>query len=134
MCGLIVKCALLAVLIQVFRALSRLGGARYSGLALGLPSTTAVVLIFCGCERGSLAATEMAESSLLGLVAAVSLPLVFTTAVRLKWPLWGAITRFGRWILAGGGGAGVSAGDRGFVKGDGCWGCACRRGELDHTD
>ncbi len=91
MCGLIVKCALLMVLIQVFRALGRLGGPRYSGLALGLPSTTAVVLIFCGCERGSVAATEMAESSLLGLVAAVSLPLVFTGAVRLKWPLWGAI-------------------------------------------
>lgn len=91
MCGLIVKCALLAVLIQVFRALGKLGGPRYSGLALGLPSTTAVVLIFCGCERGSLAATEMAESSLLGLVAAVSLPLVFTGAVRLEWPLWGAI-------------------------------------------
>ena len=33
----------------------------------------------------------MAESSLLGLVAAVSLPLVFTGAVRLSWPLWGAI-------------------------------------------
>ena len=33
----------------------------------------------------------MAESSLLGLVAAVSLPLVFTGAVRLAWPLWGAI-------------------------------------------
>src|SRR5271168_5282316 len=91
MCGLIVKCAALIVLIHAFRALGRLAGPRFSGLALGLPSTTAVVLIFCGCERGSLAATEMAESSLLGLVAAVSLPLVFTGAVRLEWPLWGAI-------------------------------------------
>jgi hypothetical protein len=91
MCGLIVKCALLAVLIQLFRALGKFGGPRYSGLALGLPSTTVVVLIFCGCEHGSLAATEMAESSVLGLVAAVSLPLVFAGAVRLEWPLWGAI-------------------------------------------
>ena len=71
--------------------LGKFGGPRYTGLALGLPSTTAVILIFCGCERGSLAATEMAESSLLGLVAAVSLPLVFAGAVRIEWPLWGAI-------------------------------------------
>jgi hypothetical protein len=91
MCGLILKCALLTVLIQIFRALGRCGGPRYSGLALGLPSTTAVVLIFCGCECGITAATEMAESSLLGLVAAVSLPLVFTGAVALRWPLWGAV-------------------------------------------
>ena len=66
-------------------------GPRFSGLALGLPSTTAVVLIFCGCEQGSLAATQMAESGLLGLVAAVSLPLAFIGSVRLGWRLWGAI-------------------------------------------
>jgi hypothetical protein len=91
MCGLIVKCAVLTVLIQIFRALGRCAGPRFSGLALGLPSTTAVVLIFCGCEHGSLTATEMAESSLLGLVAAVSLPLAFTGSVRLGWPLWRTI-------------------------------------------
>ena len=50
-----------------------------------------MVLIFCGCEQGSRAATEMAESGLLGLVAAVSLPLAFIASVRLRWPLWGAI-------------------------------------------
>ena len=71
--------------------LEKCAGPQFSGLALGLPSTTAVVLIFCGCEHGSLAATEMAESSLLGLVAAVSLPLAFTGSVRLGWPLWRAI-------------------------------------------
>jgi hypothetical protein len=91
MCGLIVKCALLVVLIHIFRALGQLVGPRYSGLALGLPSTTAVVLIFCGCEQGSLAATQMADSGLLGLVAAVSLPLAFIGSVRLRWRLWGAI-------------------------------------------
>ena len=74
-----------------FRALGRLAGPRFSGLALGLPSTTAVVLIFCGCEQGSAAATEMAESGLLGLVAALALPLAFIASVRLGWPLWGAI-------------------------------------------
>ena len=91
MCGLIAKCAVLIVLIHIFRALGRCAGPRFSGLALGLPSTTAVVLIFCGCEHGSVAATEMAESSLLGLVAAVSLPLAFIGSVRLGWPLWGAV-------------------------------------------
>ena len=91
MCGLIVKCAVLTVLIQIFRALGRSAGPRFSGLALGLPSTTAVVLIFCGYEHGDSAATKMAESSLLGLVAAVSLPLAFTKAVQLGWPLWRAI-------------------------------------------
>jgi hypothetical protein len=91
MCGLIVKCGLLVVMIHLFRALGQLAGPRFSGLALGLPSTTAVVLIFCGCEQGSLAATQMAESGLLGLVAAVSLPLAFIGSVRLGWRLWGAI-------------------------------------------
>ncbi len=91
MCGLIAKCAVLIALIHLFRALGRFAGPRFSGLALGLPSTTAVVLIFCGCEHGSLAATEMADSSLLGLVAAVSLPLAFTRSVRQGWPLSGAV-------------------------------------------
>jgi hypothetical protein len=91
MCGLIVKCAVLIVLIHIFRALGRSAGPRFSGLALGLPSTTVVVLIFCGCEQGSLAATQMAESGLLGQVAAVSLPLAFIGSVRLGWRLSGAI-------------------------------------------
>jgi hypothetical protein len=91
MCGLFVKCGLLVVMIHLFRALGQLAGPRFSGLALGLPSTTAVVLIFCGCEQGSVAATQMAESGLLGLVAALSLPLAFIGSVRLGWRLWGAI-------------------------------------------
>jgi hypothetical protein len=91
MFGLIVKCAVLVVMIHIFRALGRLAGPRYSGLALGLPSTTAVVLIFCGYEQGSFAATQMAESGLLGLVAAVSLPLAFSGSVCLGWRLSGAI-------------------------------------------
>jgi hypothetical protein len=87
MCGLLVKCAALIVMIHGFRLLGRLAGPRWSGLALGLPSTTAIVLILCGCERGNAAATEMAESSLLGLAAAVALPLAYAQAVRLGWRL-----------------------------------------------
>ena len=60
-------------------------------LWLGLPSTTAIVLILCGCERGNAAATEMAESSLLGLAAAVTLPLAYAQAVRVGWRLPAAL-------------------------------------------
>lgn len=83
MCGLLVKCAVLIFLIHGFRALGRRVGPRYSGLALGLPSTTAVMLVLCGYERGDAAATWMAEANLLGLVAAVALPLAYAQAVRL---------------------------------------------------
>jgi uncharacterized membrane protein (GlpM family) len=82
MCWLLMKCAALIVMIHGFRALGRLAGPRWSALALGLPSTTAIALIACGCERGTGAATTMAEASLLGLVAAVALPLVYAWAVQ----------------------------------------------------
>jgi hypothetical protein len=74
-------------MIHVFRALGRGAGPRWSGLALGLPSTTAIVLIFCGFEQGSQAATRMAEASLLGLVAAVAMPLAYAHAAGRGWPL-----------------------------------------------
>jgi hypothetical protein len=87
MCGLLLKCAFLIVMIHGFRILGRLAGPRWSALALGLPSTTAIVLVICGCQRGSAAATEMAESSLLGLVAAVAMPLAYARTVCLGWRL-----------------------------------------------
>jgi hypothetical protein len=85
MCGLLLKCAALIVIVHGFRVIGRIAGARWSGLALGLPSTTAIVLILCGSERGSPAAIDMADSSLLGIAAAVALPLVYAQAVRLGW-------------------------------------------------
>ena len=91
MCGLLARCAALIVMVHGFRVLGRLAGPRWSGLALGLPSTTAIVLIFCGCEQGHGAATKMAESSLLGLVAAVALPLAYAQAVRRGWALPAAL-------------------------------------------
>ena len=87
MCGLLLKCVFLVVMIHGFRILGRLAGPRWSALVLGLPSTTAIVLVICGCERGSAAATQMAESSLLGLAAAVALPLAYAQTVRLGWRL-----------------------------------------------
>jgi hypothetical protein len=92
MCGILVKCAALIVMIHALRALGRLAGPRWSGLALGLPSTTAIVLFSCGCERGSGAAIVMAESSVLGMVAAVALPLAYARAVGLGWRLPAALT------------------------------------------
>jgi hypothetical protein len=87
MCGLLLKCTVLIALIHGFRALGRRVGPRYSGMILGLPSTTAVMLVLCGYERGILAASQMAEASLLGLVAAVALPLAYAQTVRLGWRL-----------------------------------------------
>jgi hypothetical protein len=60
-------------------------------LILGLPSSTAVVLFLCGWDRGYAGATEMAEGSLLGLVAAVVLPLIYAQALRLGWSLAGTL-------------------------------------------
>jgi hypothetical protein len=91
MCGLVVKCAALIVMIHGFRLLGRIAGPRWSALALGLPSTTAIVLVVSGYERGIAAATEMAGSSLLGLAAAVALPLAYAQAVRLGRRLPGAL-------------------------------------------
>lgn len=91
MCGLLLKCAALIVMIHAFRLLGRLAGPRWSALALGLPSTTAIVLVVCGCERGIAGATAMAGSSLLGLAAAVALPLAYAQAVRLGGALPGAL-------------------------------------------
>jgi hypothetical protein len=92
MCGVLIKCAALIAMIHGFRALSRAAGPQLSGLALGLPSTTALVLIVCGSEQGSTAATAMSEGSILGLVAAVALPLGYLCAVRHGWRLLGAST------------------------------------------
>jgi hypothetical protein len=90
MCGLLVKCVALIVMIHGIRALGRLAGPRWSGLVLGLPSTTAIVLVVCGCEQGATSATVMAEGSMLGLVAAVALPLGYAGAVGRGWRLPGA--------------------------------------------
>ena len=54
-----------SVMIHAFRLLGRLAGPRWSALCgLGLPSTTAIVLVICGCQRGIAGATAMAGSSL----------------------------------------------------------------------
>jgi len=86
-CELLMKSALLIAVIHGLRAVGRRIGPRASGLLLGLPSSTAIVLFLGGRERGCAVAAEMAEASLLGLVAAVSLPLAYVQAARRDWRL-----------------------------------------------
>jgi hypothetical protein len=88
----LLKLAVLVAMTHGIRALVRLAGPRRSGVALGLPSTTAVALVGCGLERGGDAAAGMAEASLLGLVAAVPVPLVYAGALGFGWRLPGALT------------------------------------------
>ncbi len=78
---LLVKCIVLITVVHGLRAVGRRIGPRASGLILGLPSSTAIILYLCGRERGGSAAAEMAEASFLGLVAAVSVPMVYAQAV-----------------------------------------------------
>ena len=91
-CELIVKCVTLIAVIHGLRILGRRIGPRASGLILGLPSSTAILLVLCGRERGSAVAVEMADASLLGLIAAVSLPMAYAQAVRRGWGLPAALT------------------------------------------
>ncbi|WP_406694110.1 hypothetical protein V5E97_23985 [Singulisphaera sp. Ch08] len=83
MTELLLKIALLAALTHGIRALGRIAGPQRGSLLLGLPSTTAVALVACGQASGIGSASEMAEASLSGLVAAVALPLVFAQSIAL---------------------------------------------------
>jgi hypothetical protein len=87
----LLKLAVLVAMTHGIRVLGRLAGPRRSSLVLGLPSTTAVALVGCGLERGLDAAAGMAEASLLGLVAAVAVPLIYAGALGLGWRLPGAL-------------------------------------------
>ena len=92
MTDFLMKFAILVVMTHGFRALGRLAGPRWGGLVLGLPCSTAVLLVGYGLERGVEHAVGTAEASLLGLVAAVAMPLVYAQAVGSGWRLPGAVT------------------------------------------
>lgn len=76
----IIKILVIVGLTHGLRWLSQQAGPRWGGLIAGLPSTTAVVLFFLGCENGEEYATRAAESGALGLCAGSALALVFTWA------------------------------------------------------
>jgi len=66
---------------QVVRAVGDRLGPRWGAIVLGLPSTTAVLLVGGSCELGATEAARAAEIGLLGVVAAVVLPMTYGAAV-----------------------------------------------------
>lgn len=84
--GPLVQIGVLVFMTHGFRALGRRLGPQRGGLVMGLPSTTAMVLLSCAAERGVGDASLAAEAALAGLVAAVSLPLAYARAARRGWP------------------------------------------------
>ena len=87
MIGPLGQIVMLIALTSALRALGRLVGPGRSGLLMGLPSTTAVVLVGCGIERGLGEATLAAEACLAGLVAAAMFPVVFARGIEAGWKL-----------------------------------------------
>jgi hypothetical protein len=87
MSGLATQLVVLVVMTHGFRVLGQWSGPRRGGILLGLPSTTAIVLCGTGLERGLDESLRMAEAGLLGLVAAVTLPVVYTLAAAKRWGL-----------------------------------------------
>jgi hypothetical protein len=83
MYGLFVQIALLIAMTHGLRALGHVAGPRRCGLMLGLPSSTALMLLYCGHEYGISEAMAAAEASLLGLVAAATLPLAYARAIHV---------------------------------------------------
>ena len=79
--GPLLKIAIVVAMVHGLRALGRRAGPRWGGLVLGLPCTSAVALVSCEVDRGTLVAQSMADASLLGLAAAVSLPLAFAAMI-----------------------------------------------------
>lgn len=103
-CAILLKCAILITVIHVLRQLGRRFGPKASGMLLGLPSTTAVLLLLCGHEKGTDAASEMADAGLLGLIAAAALPVGFASALGRGRSLPAAIaTAIGAYALAASG-------------------------------
>lgn len=90
-CQLVVKCATLIAVIHLLRLFGRRAGPRASGLILGLPSSSVLLLVLCARENGTGSAVEMADASLLGLVAAVALPMAYAKAVGRGWRLPSAL-------------------------------------------
>ncbi|MHB1559660.1 MAG: hypothetical protein ACYC61_19605 [Isosphaeraceae bacterium] len=99
--AIFLKCAILITVIHMLRQLGRRFGPRASGMLLGLPSTTAVLLLLCGHEKGIDAASEMADAGLLGLIAAAALPVGFASALGRGRNLPAAIaTAIGAYVFA----------------------------------
>jgi hypothetical protein len=84
MSGLATQLVVIVVMTHGFRILGQWSGPRRGGILLGLPSTTAIVLCGADLELGLDESLRLAESGLLGLVAAVALPVVYSLAAVTK--------------------------------------------------
>ncbi|WP_435007856.1 hypothetical protein P12x_005121 [Tundrisphaera lichenicola] len=71
------KIVLVVAMTHGFRELGRRFGPRWGALALGLPCSTAVLLVGCGSDRGVDESVQMAGSCLIGLIGASALPVAF---------------------------------------------------------
>ncbi len=85
MIGPLAQMVILVAMTHGFRALGGWVSPRRGGLLMGLPSTTALVLVGCGLEHGLDEATAAAEACLVGLVAAAALPLAYAAAAAAGW-------------------------------------------------
>ena len=94
----LVKIVLMVAMTHGFRALGRISNPRWAGLILGLPCTTAVALVGGGSDRGVDHALAMSEASLIGLAAAVALPIAYSRAVlsrfRLPWAILAGVASY----------------------------------------
>ena len=145
MIGPFVQITVMVALTHGFRALERRVGPRRSGLFMGLPSTTALTLISCGLERGVDEATFASEACLVGLVAAISLPISYARAVAAGFQVTRAagsavliyvLIAAGLWSLPRAGpGASVLTATAGLAVACHLAGKIARNGEgLDHDD
>ena len=118
MIGPFVQIALLVGMTHLVRALTRMVGPRRGGLLMGIPTTTALVLVGSGVEHGLDDAMGAAEACLAGLVAASALPVVYARAAAAGWrsPASGSaaiavygLVSAGLWWLPGVGPTGCAA-------------------------
>src|SRR5262245_5152875 len=88
MSGIATQLVVLIVMTHGLRALGQWSGPRRGGILLGLPSTTAIILCGTSLEHDLDESLQLAESGLLGLVATVSVPLIYTLAAASTWGLF----------------------------------------------
>ena len=81
---LAVKLVAVLVVLNVARTLGRWVGPKWSGLVLGLPSTTAVMLVCLTLDHDVAYGVTSAEGAFFGVAAAAVLALVAACALRLR--------------------------------------------------
>ena len=85
MFGLLLQMAIAVVTTHGVRALGRKVGPRRGGLLMGLPSTTALVLVGFGLREGAGEAATASEACLASLLAAAAVPLAYAKAAAAGW-------------------------------------------------